>query len=82
MTTEPTREPIRHPLLARQLERCAIDDVPTGEQWHDFVSRGERSYHDPERAQTPAERNLEGSPRRVRPAAVIRANVQRWSASV
>ena len=63
MTTEPSREPIRHPLLARQLERCAIDDVPTGEQWHDFVSRVERSYHDADRAQTLVEQTLEVSAR-------------------
>ena len=63
MTTEPSREPTRHPLLARQLERCAIDDVPTGEQWHDFVSRVERSYHDADRAQTLVEQTLEVSAR-------------------
>ncbi len=52
----------RHPLLARQLERCAIGgEAPTAVQWVDFVGRVERSYTDADRAQTLVERTLEVS---------------------
>lgn len=54
---------VRHPLLARQLERCAIGDAPTLEQWHEFVERVERSYHDADRTQLLAERSIEQSTR-------------------
>lgn len=51
----------RHPLLARQLQRCEIEGEPTTDQWTAFVSRVERTYHDADRARSLAERSLEQS---------------------
>jgi len=54
--------PGRHPLLGRQLERCAIaGDAPNTDQWADFVGRIDRAYHDADRALTLAEHTLEVS---------------------
>ncbi len=53
-----------HPLLARQLERCAIEaESPSAEQWADFLGRVERSYVEADRAQRLVEQTLDVSAR-------------------
>jgi diguanylate cyclase (GGDEF)-like protein len=63
VTAEPAGTATRHPLLERQLEHCAIEESPTAEQWHDFVDRVGRSYHDADRSQTLLESSIEQSTR-------------------
>ncbi len=52
----------RHPLLARQLHRCSIEDSgPSAQQWVDFLGRVDRSYVEADRAQRLVERTLDVS---------------------